>query len=619
MRILISLTLAASLSIFGCSADVAGSSSGADSAGDDTTTTTGGDTAGATNGGATDGGAGTGDTGRGDTGGGDTGGGDTGAAASDPLARGASQALGSFARTEAAVVQTASGHAWCNGTLAEVNGESHGLPADCIAVAADEDIVALSTTDDQWHIIQAGTIQASAAGPAPLGMALGGGKIFAAMGAAGVISAPMDLGAAPTDVAGAKDARAVLTLADGTLLVADGVHGVLLMDGAGGGESSRLDGPQAFAPATSLAWITEDAQAVVGFGGFGIAIVDIAGGALSYVSNFETEGLVLDVATRDGMVLTAEWNLTRLIDIRTPSAPVLVGREDFGIHRAVSVAATDDGFMVLGIDHATDLVPAPEVVTAELHLDRRYIQVEVVEQFGGIGGAGILVYNTGRADLHVSNLAISDGSIDIGSLLDSGVEGVDLVVSTGGVEFIELTINGIAPREANFTFDSNDVDNPSVTIKLDINPTPIAVGAPAPDFILPTMDGPMFRLSELEEAVVHMKPFNSLCATCAEALPEIEAELNQPLASQGYQGLCIHVGPDVAYGISTANDTGITFPMVLDFDNTVLTLYSRIGSGSPLFPLAYLTNRDLSISDIYVDDEPLIGDLKTRVQDLLSE
>ena len=105
--------------------------------------------------------------------------------------------------------------------------------------------------------------------------------------------------------------------------------------------------------------------------------------------------------------------------------------------------------------------------------------------------------------------------------------------------------------------------------------------------------------------------------TCVEELPSLQAELVEPLADTAFNPLGIHVGDDVRFAVSIAEDSGISFPMLIDYDNVILRRYQRIGEGVILFPLGYLLTRNLAVDTIYTVDEPPIEALKASVEALL--
>jgi len=102
-------------------------------------------------------------------------------------------------------------------------------------------------------------------------------------------------------------------------------------------------------------------------------------------------------------------------------------------------------------------------------------------------------------------------------------------------------------------------------------------------------------------------------------LPLINESCHVPLASQGYQGLGIHVGDDAPFANKTRSDTGIGFPMVIDWDNSILGAYSRVGEDVALFPLAYLVDKKSDVRNIYLNVEPPLSELVDTIKALLAE
>lgn len=97
-------------------------------------------------------------------------------------------------------------------------------------------------------------------------------------------------------------------------------------------------------------------------------------------------------------------------------------------------------------------------------------------------------------------------------------------------------------------------------------------------------------------------------------MPHIESQVHGPLASKGYHAFGVHVGDDVRFAIKTKLETGISFAMLIDYDNHIKRLYSRVGENVILFPLAYLSNCDGKINTIYTIDEPTIPSLIADIE-----
>ena len=84
----------------------------------------------------------------------------------------------------------------------------------------------------------------------------------------------------------------------------------------------------------------------------------------------------------------------------------------------------------------------------------------------------------------------------------------------------------------------------------------------------------------------------------------IVSEYIPAYASQGFQPVIVHAGPDVGGGIGYCLDNGVAFPMLLDADNSTLDVLQQTGPDSILFPLAYLIDREGTVRHVYNQAEP---------------
>ncbi len=102
-------------------------------------------------------------------------------------------------------------------------------------------------------------------------------------------------------------------------------------------------------------------------------------------------------------------------------------------------------------------------------------------------------------------------------------------------------------------------------------------------------------------------------------MPRVEQEIHQPLLGTLYTPLAIHVGSDVANAVGSKKSTGVTFPMLIDYDNAVVDQYNRLGEGITLFPLGYLIDKRGKVRRIYKETEPSLGSLRAEIDALLAE
>ncbi|NUN14577.1 MAG: hypothetical protein HUU55_13185 [Myxococcales bacterium] len=92
---------------------------------------------------------------------------------------------------------------------------------------------------------------------------------------------------------------------------------------------------------------------------------------------------------------------------------------------------------------------------------------------------------------------------------------------------------------------------------------------------------------------------------------------------QGLDVFIVHTGPDVSYAVDLLPDTGNTYPLILDIDDSALAQYQQLGGDALLFPLAYLVDKNGVIRHVYNVSEPegvnLPPTLKTDIEALLAE
>jgi hypothetical protein len=302
----------------------------------------------------------------------------------------------------------------------------------------------------------------------------------------------------------------VLPLADGRLLVADGLFGAVLLDPVAGTSAPLIEIPKPFALATAVVALDTDAAepslAVIAFAGHGLLVVDTSLGEV--VASVEDQALIMGLALGpNGLIMAGDWTHARLFDFGTPTEPKLIASEE-RLDRSISTVWHDGAFYSAGLSERVALTPDVAVVVPELHLERRKMPIELNPEFG-LAGAGILVFNQGRADLLVSGITLADSRFVLSPLLDSGIPGVDLVISPGAVEFLELTITGEGSFQSELAFSTNDPDNSDVVITLDVNPQLVVVDSAATDFVVPTVSGHLIRLEEFLGRVPHFKFFNA--------------------------------------------------------------------------------------------------------------
>ena len=102
-------------------------------------------------------------------------------------------------------------------------------------------------------------------------------------------------------------------------------------------------------------------------------------------------------------------------------------------------------------------------------------------------------------------------------------------------------------------------------------------------------------------------------------MPRVESEIVQKYQGQAYRALAVHVGKEVQNAVLSDVKTKITFPMLIDIDETVVRAYNRLGNGKAVFPLAYLIDKGGIIRKIYAHVAPEIATVQADVEALLAE
>ena len=546
----------------------------------------------------------------------------------DPLVRIAARSQAGFPRAAGAVAGHGGRILACDGNLvvalaaADLKQQwSATLPGRCAAVALDGTVAIASDEQGVWHTFEqtTGASTATTPGPTAQRLALGDQRVFGALGVGGLAVGPADLSTPPTTHPVTADARDVVPVSGERLAVADGVAGVQWLD---------IAGPE---PTLLSTWATSESQLASGLAalggdrlvvaviGHGLVVLGTSGDTLTEIGSLtlNPRGLPLDIAAGpDGQTaLLADWDRVRLIGVSPGSAPTVLARELFAFgatdgQRAFGTVRTDAGFAVLGTDHLTALVAAPEAEAAEiwLHPKRPFLATEGT----GLGSAAVVLSNTGAKALEITSVTPQTDRITVLS-----PAGGAATVETGGIEVLEFTVQGDDPLETAIVLGTNDPDHGELVLPVTINPTLLGIGDPAPDFLVPTAGGRLAKMSDYSGKAVYLRFFNAQCESCIEELPIIESDFWQVYGNQGFQATSVHLGDDIATGLSFLRKTKITFPMLLDLDLEVLRLYTRVGESQYLFPLVYLTGPTGSVAHIYTDEETPHAELATAVEALL--
>ncbi len=107
-------------------------------------------------------------------------------------------------------------------------------------------------------------------------------------------------------------------------------------------------------------------------------------------------------------------------------------------------------------------------------------------------------------------------------------------------------------------------------------------GGQAPDFALRDMDKQVVRLSDFRGTPIVLNFFASWCVPCLAEMPLIQdAHLKAEEAGYMVLGVAVQDSRGALRGLSES--MGLTFPMVLDGDNSVGMAYHVVGPPSTFF------------------------------------
>lgn len=91
-----------------------------------------------------------------------------------------------------------------------------------------------------------------------------------------------------------------------------------------------------------------------------------------------------------------------------------------------------------------------------------------------------------------------------------------------------------------------------------------ASGKAAPDFVLPSLDGQPWQLSQARGQVLLINFWATWCAPCRREMPAL-SRLHETMAGKGLQVIGIHVGPSKEIGLFL-EETPVSFPILVDAD-----------------------------------------------------
>ena len=156
----------------------------------------------------------------------------------------------------------------------------------------------------------------------------------------------------------------------------------------------------------------------------------------------------------------------------------------------------------------------------------------------------------------------------------------------------------------------------TVDEKDELSSTTIAKeGAEAPDFTVEMVDGSSITLAELRGKVVLLNFWATWCPPCREELSHVQQRIIDRFAGREFLFLPISRGEQRATVEAFRKQTGYTFPMGLDPDETIYRLYA-----SNFIPRNFLIDRTGRVAKVSVGyDEAEFAELVQAIEQTIQQ
>ena len=129
----------------------------------------------------------------------------------------------------------------------------------------------------------------------------------------------------------------------------------------------------------------------------------------------------------------------------------------------------------------------------------------------------------------------------------------------------------------------------------------VSISAPAPDFTVKTSQGPTLRLREQQGKVVLVNFWASWCGPCLQEMPHLN-RLYERYAPAGFVLVGVNIDDDAKIGLDAASRFRIKFPVVLDTDKKVSSLYNMSG-----MPATIIIDKTGRVRFIHIGYQPGSG------------
>jgi peroxiredoxin len=143
----------------------------------------------------------------------------------------------------------------------------------------------------------------------------------------------------------------------------------------------------------------------------------------------------------------------------------------------------------------------------------------------------------------------------------------------------------------------------------------VKIGQSAPDFKVTTTEGKTFKLSENRGKIIMLQFTASWCGVCRKEMPHIENEIWQPNKEKSFVLIGIDRDEPLDAVIRFAKKMKITYPLALDPNAQVFSLYAKKEAGVTRNIIIDQQGKIAYLTRLYEEKE--FNSMKKIINDLL--
>ena len=145
----------------------------------------------------------------------------------------------------------------------------------------------------------------------------------------------------------------------------------------------------------------------------------------------------------------------------------------------------------------------------------------------------------------------------------------------------------------------------------------VKVGDTAPDFTMQLTNGETVALKDLHGKVVVLQFTASWCSVCRKEMPHLEKEVWLPNKDKDFILIGVDYDEPLEKVIAFADDMKISYPMALDPDAGIFSLFAHKKSGVTRNVVINQTGKIVFLTRLYEMEE--FEDMVEKIEELLKE